>query len=218
LLVRPQFGLAGMVRFHHGHSHSLHFSVRLCGVVLRTVLICVSTTAQAQNFDPASKEAQLAEFQIKSAFVFHFAQLVDWPPQALGDAEQPVSFCTMGQDYLPGILESTVQNKKIGSHPIRIRHLSGNESPQACQVLFILGKDRRQTAQVLTTLKNFPILTVGESDDFAVQGGMIGFCLQENKIRFEINLQAAQRANLKMSSRLLLLAKSVIGDPGQGTK
>ena len=65
----------------------------------------------------------------------------------------------------------------------------------------------------MRAVSNAPILTVGESEEFIHQGGMIGFYLQENRIRFDINLQAAKRVNLRFSSRLLLLAKSVIGDP-----
>ncbi|MGB7750059.1 MAG: YfiR family protein [Candidatus Acidiferrales bacterium] len=81
-------------------------------------------------------------------------------------------------------------------------------------MLFVGKHDAARLGRLLAELKDGSVLTVGESDGFVQQGGMIGFLLVENKVRFEINLQAAERANLKISSRLLLLAKSVIGNHG----
>jgi hypothetical protein len=82
--------------------------------------------------------------------------------------------------------------------------------------MFITAHDKKHVGEILSSLKNASVLTVGETENFTQQSGIIGFCLQENRIRFDINLQAAQHANLKISSRLLLLAKSVVGNPGQG--
>jgi hypothetical protein len=81
-------------------------------------------------------------------------------------------------------------------------------------VLFVGAEERKDISEALATVRGAPTLTVGETEHFAADGGMIGFCLDENKIRFEINLEAAERANLKISARLLVLAKTVIGRPG----
>jgi len=171
-------------------------------------LLFTAISAQAQS--------NTAEYQLKAAFIFHFAQLVDWPPEVLEPADRVLTFCIADENALPGLLEGTVQGKRVGSHPLQVRHLLEKDNPRACDLLFIVGQDKRHTAALLKAVNNAPILTVGESDDFIRQGGMIGFCLQENKIRFDINLPAARRADLKISSRLLLLAKSVIGDSKQG--
>lgn len=117
---------------------------------------------------------------------------------------------------MPSVLESTVQGRQIGNHPIQIRHLPEKSDLRGCHLLFIGGRNAQRAAGLLVGLKNVPVLTVGESERFVQQGGMIGLCVDENKIRFEINLEAAQRANLRISSRLLLLAKSVIGAGKQG--
>jgi hypothetical protein len=100
----------------------------------------------------------------------------------------------------------------VGSRPLRVLHLKPAEGFQGCQVLFVGRRDAARLSRVLGELKAGPILTVGESDGFVEQGGMIGFCLVENKVRFEINVQAAEQAKLRISSRLLLLAKTVIGN------
>jgi YfiR/HmsC-like len=178
------------------------------------LLLALSLLLNAGQTVSAQKEAD--EYRIKAAFLFHFAQLVDWPPDALGPDNQPFSLCTVGQEVLPGTLESTVDGKQIGSHPIKVRHLQEVDDPRACQVLFIGERDKKHVAAILVPLKAVSVLTVGDIENFAEQGGVIGFCFQENKIRFDINLQAAQRAHLKISSRLLLLAKHVIGESGQG--
>jgi len=161
-------------------------------------------------------QSKTAEYQLKAAFIFHFAQLVDWPPEVSGSTERPLIFCVADDNALNGLLEDTVRGKQIASHPLQVRHLLEKDNPRTCDLLFIVGHDKQRAAALLRAVNNAPILTVGESEDFISQGGMIGFCLQENKIRFDINLPAAKRSNLKISSRLLLLAKSVIGDSRQG--
>jgi len=164
----------------------------------------------------AHGQSNSAEYQLKAAFIFHFAQLVDWPADALGPDSRPITLCTTGENSLAGIMESTIDGKQIGSHSLQVRHLQEKENPRGCHLLVIVGRDKRRVAAILAGLNGAPILTVGESEDFVQRGGMIGFCLQENKIRFDINLNAAQRANLKINSRLLLLAKTVIGDGRRG--
>ncbi|HEY1470321.1 MAG TPA: YfiR family protein [Candidatus Acidoferrum sp.] len=167
---------------------------------------------------PSSVYAQstTAEYQLKAAFIFHFVQLVDWPPEVSSPSGRPLILCIADENALPGLLERTVQGKQIASRPLYVRHLLEKDNPKSCDLLFVVGQDKKRAAALLRAVNNAPILTVGESEDFIQQGGMIGFCLQENKIRFDINLQAAKRANLTISSRLLLLAKSVIGDSKQG--
>jgi len=161
-------------------------------------------------------QTQIDEFQVKAAFVFHFAQLVEWPADTLGAENQPLVFCSAGEDSFSTALGTVIQGKQVGAHPIQIRHVREKDDLHGCHLLFIAGKDKTRGPAILARLKDAPILTVGESENFARQGGIIGLSVQENKIRFDINLNSAQRANLKISSRLLLLAKSVIGGGRQG--
>ncbi len=155
---------------------------------------------------------QTEEYRVKAAFLFHFVQLVDWPVPAAGDENKPLTLCTIGQDSFGGDLEITFQGKSIGAHPLQIRHLKQSQEAAGCQVVFIGSRDRKQISSVLAALKDEAVLTVGESDDFAKEGGMIGFSMDKGKVRFDINVDAAASVKLKISSRLLLLAKSVIGN------
>jgi uncharacterized protein DUF4154 len=162
--------------------------------------------------DSGIAQAPVEEYRVKAAFLFHFVQLVDWPPGALGEEKNPLTVCTVGKDSFQGDLETTLQGKLIGTHPLHVEHLKPSQEIKNCRVVFISGSERAQVPVIIAALKDDAVLSVGESDDFIKEGGMIGFCVDDNKIRFEINVGAADRAKLKISSRLLLLAKNVIGN------
>jgi hypothetical protein len=123
-----------------------------------------------------------------------------------------MNFCVWGEDPLPNALQRIVQGKLVGTHPVHVRTVPDAEDLSSYHLLFIGGENSRRAIGLLTNVKDAPVLTVGESKDFAKGGGMIGLSLEENKVRFDINLKAAQHANLKISSRLLLLARTVIDE------
>jgi len=151
------------------------------------------------------------EYQLKAAFLFHFAQFVEWPPDAFKNAAAPLTYCTVGENPFNGALENALSGKNIGTHPIRVEHVKQARELQSCQILFIGIAEKKRLASTLESVKGTPVLTVGESEHFVEQGGIIGFCQEENKIRFEINLGAAGSARLKISAKLLSLAKTVLG-------
>lgn len=153
------------------------------------------------------------EYQVKAAFLFHFAQYVDWPAAAFENANAPLTYCTLGEDPFHGALEASLNGKTIGPHPLRIKHLKQNREASGCQVLFLSAAEEKSIVETLEHLRGAPVLTVGDSDNFAQEGGMIGFCLQDSKVRFEINVSAAEHAGLRISARLLALAKTVFGEP-----
>jgi YfiR/HmsC-like len=178
------------------------------------ILSAIFAASQTENSGTTRAQSPASEYHVKAAFLFHFVQLVDWPAGSLGNDADPVTVCTIGKDPFHGDLEATLAGQSVGPRSFRIQHLKSPDDFQGCHVLFVGKHEAARLSRLLLDLKDGPILTVGESDDFVQQGGMIGFLLVENKVRFEINLQAAERANLKISSRLLLLAKSVIGNHG----
>lgn len=178
-------------------------SRRVTACSLFLILLLVSPGSLTAN-------STAEEYSIKAAFLFHFAQFVDWPPEAFKEASSPLTYCTLGEDPFRGALDASLSGKTIGARPLQVRHLKHAQEIQGCHVLFIGEGEKKQLPTVLGMVKASPVLIVGESEHFAQDGGMIGFCLEENKIRFEINLEAGERARLKISSKLLILAKTVI--------
>lgn len=155
---------------------------------------------------------QSSEYRVKAAFLFHFAQLVDWPAEPVTGADHPVSLCTLGEDPFQGVLEATVAGKAIGSRTIRVLHLLSPQELQVCQIIFLDKAQSNRIPMLVADLHNAPILTVGETAGFLDAGGMICFLLEGKKVRFEINLNAADSAKLKVGSRLLILAQRVVGE------
>jgi hypothetical protein len=212
---------ANVVRFWQERSSGKDTSLtwaRSCSpalIVLRGMALFAALLFHSSH-SHLSAQYQPSECQVKAAFLFHFAQLVEWPSSAVGPETQPLIICTVDNDSDSEALAAALQGKQITSHPIQIRRIHRREDARGCHVLSFIGKDSKRTAAFLDALENAPVLTVGDSDGFAANGGMIGLFVQDNKIRFDINLNAAQRANLKISSRLLLLARTVIGDARTG--
>ena len=166
--------------------------------------------------EPVGAQSKVDEYKLKAAFVFHFAEMTDWPAAAFGANQNEITLCTVGNDPFAGELESTLAGKAIGQHAVRIRHAKQAAETRGCQIVFVGSGEMKLLPEVLAQIGNSPVMTVGESDGFLQQGGMFSFCLDGNKIRFEINVAPAERAGLKISSRLLMLARNVMGNHGQG--
>jgi hypothetical protein len=183
-----------------------HESRRRLGILILATWASLSIAwrAPAQANPPS-------EYTVKAAFLFHFAQFAEWPPNTFKDANAPLIFCTLGEDEFHGVLNESISGKTIGNRPLRAEHLKLLQEVEGCQVVFVGVEDKKRIPALLASLKDAPVLTVGETEHFAQEGGMIGLFLEENKIRFEINLGSAERAKLKISAKLLALAKTVIG-------
>jgi hypothetical protein len=173
------------------------------------ILLCFLFAASGERSGAQSTDE---EYRVKAAFIFHFAQLVDWPAETSTGAANSLFLCTIGEDPFRGALESTVAGKMIGDRILRVRHLKEADDMQACQVLFLGKAQSKRIPTLLANLHDAPILTVGESPGFLGAGGMICFMLEGNNVRFGINLDAAASAQLKIGSRLLILAQTVIGE------
>ena len=178
---------------------------------------CLSLLAFVSLFGAGAGQrtgAQTAseEYRVKAAFIFHFAQLVDWPAEKATGTDNSLVLCTLGEDPFQGLLEGTVAGKAIGNRILRVRHLGQPQDMQACQIVFLGRAQSKHIPTLVSTLHQAPVLTVGETAGFLDAGGMIDFLLEDNKVRFEVNLDAAESADLKIGSRLLVLAERVVGE------
>jgi len=150
--------------------------------------------------------AQVAnEYEVKAAFLFNFTRFVDWPPSSGND-----SHCIgiAGADPFGAALEDALNGRTAGGHRFSVKHFKpGAES--ACEVVFIAETDGKKLRAILGRLQGSPVLTVGEAPGFCRSGGVIAFKIEDNKVRLEINPDAAQRSRLQISSKLLSLATLV---------
>ena len=145
-----------------------------------------------------------SEYEVKAAFLYNFAKFVEWP----SPPQTAIELCVVGEDPFGNVLEDTVRGKTINGRPLVVRRMKPGENPRSCQIAFIGAADHESRA-VLETLRGANVLTVGDSPNFARDGGIINFILKDNKVYFEINVDAAEQAHLKISSKLLNLAKII---------
>lgn len=150
------------------------------------------------------------EYQVKAAFLFNFAKFVEWPPSSFSDAIAPLRICVFGQDPFGQELRDIANDKTINGRKLQVNQVSDLRVARTCHILFIASSDTAQVKQALESLRGTGALTVGDSKGFVEQGGMINFVLENERVRFEVNHKAATAAGLKVSSKLLNVAKSVI--------
>lgn len=165
---------------------------------------------------PASVFAQSqspTEYQIKAAYLSGFTKFVFWPDaDAAGDDPEFV-VGVVGKDPFGATLDQAFSNTDINGRKVKvaIQRLSWDEDLRNCQLIFIAQSERKHQHEILAKLRDSNVLTVSDIPSFYSEGGMIGFVFDVDRIRFEINLDAASRSHLKISSKLLHLASSVKG-------
>lgn len=147
------------------------------------------------------------EYKVKGAFLLNFAKFTKWPAEEVAATNTPVTIGIVGEDPFGSALDQLVAGETIGTRPIVVKRLALSEDLSPCRILFI-PKSVDATA-VLKHLSGPGVLTVGESDDFLDVGGVIRLLIEGKKVRFEVNMDAAQRAHLTISSQLLKLARTI---------
>ena len=168
----------------------------------------MGSVVEAAGLRSGVQEASAMEYKIKAAYIFNFAKFVEWPAEAFPTPDTPVTLCVLGRDPFGSELEKTIGNKSIEGRPLRIERIEENKPVPPCHLLFISSSERKRLPQLFQCLKNSSVLTIGETEQFTQLGGMINFIKQENTIHFEINLAAAEKAGLKISSKLLHIGKA----------
>jgi len=149
------------------------------------------------------------EYQVKAAFLYNFAKFVEWPAGSFARADAPLRFCIVGQDPFGDTLGDTVEGRTVGGRAIVVEHASVDESSHRCQLVFVEVEDEGELAHILHNFARVAVLTVGESPEFLEAGGIIRLLVEANKVRFDVDVTAAEQAGLKVSSQLLKLARTV---------
>jgi len=168
-----------------------------------TLAVAVAFTAAPATATAADSASDIA---VKAALLFNFAKFAEWPSLAAGAS---ILVCVVGDDGIAAALVETVRGQNISGHPLEVRRSPDSGAWRECHVMFIAEAETRRFAGGLGGIKMLPVLTVSDGKGFAQAGGIIELYIESGRMRFAINLDAAESSGLRLSSRLLGLAKVI---------
>jgi hypothetical protein len=167
-------------------------------VVCLVVLCMLSTGAYSAS-----------ESQVKAAFVYNFVRFVEWPPQSFQSGDTPLVIGVVGSEQIADAIEQLTKGKTVDGRKLTIRRLGSGDNFDGCHILFVGASEKGRTNTILDRLRDSSVLSIGETDGFIQNGGVIGFVIENNKVTFQINAGAAKKKHLRISSQLLKLARNV---------
>ena len=177
-----------------GSSHSQELTL-LAIVLLFSVVPSVLLFAQQQH---------PTESQVKAAYLYNFGKFVRWQSDRVTTPDMLI--CVLGKDPFGPILDATVKGESIDGRKLTVKRISKVQDATQCSILFISSSEESQLGPILVAAQRFGALTVSDIPRFAEHGGVIGFVSQQDKIRFEVNRDAAEKSHLALSSELLKVA------------
>ncbi|MEO8077044.1 MAG: YfiR family protein [Acidobacteriota bacterium] len=166
-------------------------------------------TATALTSSGAAQSATAP--QLKAAYVFNFALFTEWPPEAV-PAGSPLTLCIVNDDGIAEAVDRLVKGRAVEGHALVVRGLKLGATLPPCHVLYVAGADLKRSLQVIETVRGSLVLTVSDAARFADSGGMVQLYVEDGRMRFAVNLDALQRARMRLSSRALGVAR-IVRDP-----
>jgi hypothetical protein len=157
---------------------------------------------------PPADAQSVDEYQFKSAFVYNVASFVSWPADAFGSTDGPLAICLLGDSPVSAMLEHAPA-RSVEKRRLVVREVSNAADMRECQVLFIAAPALGRWRVIAATLRDRFVLTVGESDGFADQEGIINLKVEKDRVRIQVNVEAADAKGLRISSKLLTLSQIV---------
>jgi len=180
---------------------------RLLWSLLFSLSLPAITTAQ---------QGHPTELQVKAAYLYNFGKFVRWPADR-DPSPKSREICVLGKDPFGAVLDATVAGESMDGRPITVRRLANLPDAPSCSILFVSTSEENRLYTILSAARGLGVLTVSDIPHFAERGGTIGFVVQQGRIRFEVNRDAAEQSHIGLSSELLKVATRVIGtDPPRG--
>jgi YfiR/HmsC-like len=149
------------------------------------------------------------EYEVKAAYLYNIVNFVTWPPDAFAGPADPLHVCVVGPDPFGPLLDRAMAGGTANMRPVAVDRVADAAALTKCHLVFVTGADRIE--QVVRNSRERPVLTVGEAPDFLRRGGMIALTVDGGRVRFDVNLPAASARGLALSSRLLQVARTVVG-------
>jgi hypothetical protein len=181
---------------------------------LRIIIAVVWTFLGAMSL--AAQQTGPSEFQVKAAYIYNFGKFVKWPANVPANQSGSFIICVLDQDPFGATLQSTLAGESVGGKPVAVKRLPRAQDASACHILFINSAQGRELKAILAAVDDSSVLTVSDMPDFSKRGGMIQFVSQGDRIRFEINLDGAEKSHLVFPSELLKVAVAVMKPTGSG--
>ena len=154
---------------------------------------------------------EVSEYQVKAAFLYNFVKFVEWPSVLSESNQKPIVIGILGPDPFGPVLDQTFADKMVKGRRFELRRYRDVQELQLPHVLFVSPAMKRDWSKVLGAVQGTPVMTVSDEGGFVKSGGIIELLLEDNKIRFDINLNEGKRSGLKISAQLLQLARRVEG-------
>jgi len=178
------------------------------------ILLTVSSLSLgAASISISAELSRLSEYEIKAAFLYNFIKFTEWPSDGIGKAGDPFVIGVFGKDPFGAALDNVIAGETFHNRKVIARRFTAPAEAANSHVLFISASEENNLAAILKRLDGQSILTISDMEKFVQRGGMINLRRENNRVVFEINLEAAKRGKLEMNAQLLALAKIVIGRP-----
>jgi hypothetical protein len=171
--------------------------------------IALSVAIAVIAVGPSGAGASVSEDEVKAAFLLNFTRYVDWPASTFAHARAPFVICVLGDPEFASTAAGVIGDRTVEDRPITVSSREGLESATDCHILFLPASQSEQQELVITEISDSAVLTVSDSEGFAQMGGVANFRRAGTKLRLEINREAAAKARLKVSARLLRIADVV---------
>lgn len=175
-------------------------------------LFCLMVSIHLVNAHEGHAQNNLSEYQVKAAYLFNFLKFVEWPEDAFTDPLAPFVIGVVGEDPFGNALPQVVIGKTVQGRDLVIRIFHTGEDLRGAHILFISASERKRLPMILSGLRGSSVLTVSDSAGFLDAGGMIQFLNENGRVRFAINVNETGRARVKISSKLLSLARVAAGN------
>jgi hypothetical protein len=161
---------------------------------------------------PAQDARWASESELKAAFVYHLLPFLDWPQGSIGDR---LVVGVAGDGPIVTVFFKFLEGKQIGPHAIETRRVRNSSELKGCNVVVLAFPDSTRTQEALGQIQQMPVVTIGDGKDFARQGGMVAFVPNGNTFRLAVNPRAAERAHIKISSKVLSMAELTTDEAGR---
>jgi len=159
--------------------------------------------------------AQSLEDEIKAAFLYNFAKFVEWPPDAFASPDEPITFCLVGRDPFGRVLDDLLAGEHVRHRRLAVRRVERAGRLDGCHILFVSPTEKGRFAALLRGIDTQRVLTVSDSLEFLAAGGHVSFFVEGSRVRFAVNQEACERAEFRMSSKLMQVARRPASAPGQ---